>query len=167
MSVTAEELRVLFRYDPDTGDFTRLVAMGRRAEVGRVAGKKAARGNVAISIRCKSYQAHRLAWLYMTGEWPEHEIDHIDGDALNNRFDNLRQATSGENKQNRRRPRRDNAHGLIGAYPHARRADGSIVWRAKIQKDGKSKSLGLFNTPEEAQAAYIEAKRVLHPFNTL
>jgi hypothetical protein len=167
MAVTAEELRALFRYDPDTGDFTRLVAMGRKAEVGRVAGKKAVRGNWVISVRCRTYSAHRLAWLYMTGAWPVNEIDHIDGNPLNNRFSNLREATSAENKQNRHVARKDNKHGLIGAYLHARNADGSAVWRARIQIGGKQKSLGLFKSPEAAQAAYLSAKRELHPFNTL
>ena len=167
MAVTAEELRRLFRYEPETGKFVRLVSMGRRANVGDVAGAKSLRGSWVISVHQKRYYAHRLAWLYMTGSWPSHEIDHIDGNPLNNAFANLREATSAENKQNRHGARKDNSHGFMGVYVHARKADGSVQWRARIQTNGRSRCLGLYATPEEAQAAYVAAKRQLHSFNTL
>lgn len=163
MSVTAEELRALFRYDPMTGEFTRLGG----PYAGRVIGSKAVRGNWQIRVLGKTRAAHRLAWLYMTGDWPEHEIDHIDGNPVNNRWANLREATSAENKQNRHVARSNNSSGLIGGYLHGKAADGSPRWRARIQVGGKTKCLGLFKTPEAAQAAYLAAKRELHPFNTL
>lgn len=163
MAVTASELRALLHYNPETGDFTRLT--GRYA--GKVAGNKAVRGNWRVNLGKDVYAAHRLAWLYMTGRWPENEIDHIDGNPLNNRFCNLREATSAENKQNRHVARSDNRHGLIGAYLHGTAADGSPRWRARIQVGGRAKCLGLHKTPEAAQAAYLAAKRELHPFNTL
>ena len=167
MAVTADELRTLFRYDPETGHFVRLVSVGLRCKAGRIAGCKTVRGNWAITINYKTYAAHRLAWLYMTGQWPENEIDHIDGNATNNCFSNLREATSAENKQNRRVARKDNSHGFIGVYKHGSRKDGRDMWRARIQVDGHTKHIGCFDTPEQAHAEYVKTKRELHPFNTL
>lgn len=164
--IDAAELRRLFKYEPDTGNFVRLVAMGRKAETGAIAGSKALRGNWRISIRKHQYAAHRLAWLYITGEWPKDEIDHIDGNPLNNRFANLREANSGENKQNRRVARKDNSHGFIGVYLHGK-SRGSALWRARIQLEGKQRHIGVFGSAEAAHAAYLDAKRKLHPFNTL
>lgn len=165
--VTAEELRRLFRYEPETGRFIRLVSMGRLAGVGAVAGCLMVRGDWTISVWRKKYKAHRLAWFYMTGEWPKDEIDHIDGNAQNNRWSNLREANSAQNKQNRHVSRSDNSHGLIGVYLHGKYADGTPQWRARIHLDGKCKHLGLFKSTVAAQAAYLQAKRELHPFNTL
>lgn len=167
MAVTAEELRRLFRYDEQTGQFIRRVTIGSRAMAGTVAGSKAVRGNWKVCVWGKSYAAHRLAWLYVTGDWPVNEIDHIDGNPLNNSFSNLRQATSAENKQNRRVARKDSSHGFIGVYRHGVRRDGRDMWRARIQLSGRNKHIGCFDTPEQAHAEYIRTKRELHTFNTL
>lgn len=161
-----DEAKRLLSYDPESGVFTRLVSTGGAA-AGSVAGYVCVRGNRAISVNKKRIAEHRLAWLFMTGEWPKNEIDHIDGDPLNNRFSNLREATSSQNKQNRHKARRDNKHGLIGVYKHCVSAKGVTRWRARIQVDGAVKHIGLFDSAELAQAAYIAAKRQLHPFNTL
>lgn len=160
------DVRRLLSYDPESGVFTRLVSTGGAA-AGSVAGYVAVRGNRSISVNKKRFAEHRLAWFFMTGEWPKNEIDHIDGNPLNNRFSNLREATSSQNKQNRHKARSDNKHGLIGAYKHCVSAKGVTRWRARIQVDGVVKHIGLFDSAELAQAAYIEAKRQLHPFNTL
>ena len=79
----------------------------------------------------------------------------------------MRGATSAQNKQNRHVARRDNQHGLIGVYLHGNYADGAQQWRARIHLGGKVKHLGLFKSQSAAQAAYLQAKRELHPFNTL
>ena len=167
MAVTADEVRRLFRYEPETGRFVRLVLMGRKAAVGDVAGGKSARGAWCISVHKQRHYAHRLAWLYMTGQWPSAEIDHIDGNPLNNAFSNLREATGAQNKQNRHVPRSDNAHGFMGVYRHGSRKDGRAMWRARVQLNGRQKHVGCFDTPEKANEAYLQAKRELHPFNTL
>lgn len=166
INFTAQRLRELLHYDPETGVFTYLVKRGI-CMPGTVAGSKMIRGNHSIGLEYRRYASHRLAWLYMTGEWPQQEIDHIDGDALNNKWSNLRLATSGQNKQNQHRPRRDNTSGYMGVYRHGVTHDGSPIWRARIDIDGKRKHLGLFDSPELAYSAYLNAKRHLHPFGNL
>ena len=166
MLVTLSEARELLSYDPETGHFTRLVSAGGVAK-GSLAGCVMVRGDRTVSINKKRIKEHRLAWLFMTGDWPKEEIDHIDGNPQNNRFSNLREATSAQNKQNRHIARKDNLHGLIGVCKHGASKDGSPVWRARIQVDGKCKHIGLFDSAEKAQSAYLNAKRELHLFNTL
>ena len=88
------------------------------------------------------------------------EVDHIDGNGLNNRRSNLRLATHAENGRNAR-IRSDNTSGFKGVFQHKR--DGS--WRAQIHVDGRNKYLGVFRTPEDAHAAYVQAAANLHgPF---
>lgn len=160
--LTAARLREVLHYEPLTGVFTRRIdvvgAHGAvRFRAGEVAGCADARGYRKIGIAQCRYQAHRLAWLYMTGSWPAKNIDHIDGDGLNNRFANLRDVAQGVNVQNRQRVSARNATGLLGAY---RSKLGYTT--AKIVADGRRIYLGSFATAEEAHAAYLEAKRKLH-----
>ncbi len=165
-NLTAQRLRELLHYDPETGVFTYRVKRGI-CMPGNEAGCPMKRGNHSIGLEYGRYATHRLAWLYMTGEWPTKEIDHLDGNPLNNRWDNLRLATSAENKQNQRRPKVTNKCGFLGVCRHPIDKQGLPTWRARIQIDGKSIHVGLFNTPEEAHAAYVDAKRRLHPFGVL
>jgi hypothetical protein len=156
--LTAERLRELLHYDPETGVFTR-IARVRGTRPGAVAGSMTSKGYRQVRIDGRQYQAHRLAWLYMTGEWPADQIDHRDGDPANNRFDNLRAATHAENQQNRAPPK-NSTSGLIGASWQQR----SRRWVAQIDAGGRQVYLGLFDTPEEAHAAYLSAKARLHAF---
>jgi hypothetical protein len=105
---------------------------------------------------------HRLAWLYMTGSLPTHQIDHIDGDRKNNRWTNLRDVTTSVNQQNRRTPRSDNSCGLIGVT-----REKNNRFTASIRFEGKQRRLGTFATPEEAHSVYVEAKRRVHEGCTL
>lgn len=164
--LTAQRLRELLYYEPATGAFSYRVKRGI-CNPGDPAGSQMVRGNHGIGIDYKRYAAHRLAWLYMTGHWPAKEIDHVDGNPMNNAWVNLREADSAQNKQNRHRPRSDNMSGLLGAMAHTPDANGRPRWRARIQLDGKQIHLGLFFSPEEAHSAYVEAKRRLHPFGVL
>lgn len=166
--LSVQELRAFVSYDPLTGLFTRLVKTNRQCIMTPWAGVLTKRGNRSLCVKGSAHAAHRLAWLYMTGQWPTLEIDHINGDPADNKFANLREASSGQNKQNRHKIRSDNKHGLIGVHIHDRsKKTGLPVWRAKIHLNGKAHHIGLYNTPEEAQAAYVEAKRRLHPFGML
>ncbi|PZQ77959.1 MAG: HNH endonuclease [Variovorax paradoxus] len=154
--LTVERLRELLHYDPETGVFTWTLQPRRRAlPRGNVAGT-VQRGRVQIIIDQKSYRAHRLAWLYMKGEWPSNEIDHIDGNGLNNKFGNLRDVSTKVNQQNKRRPKAGTHLGVQGVNKVYRR------FRAKLHVEGRSLHLGYFSTPEEAHAAYVCAKRQLH-----
>ncbi len=159
--MTAQRVKELFHYDADTGLFTRFPAKNiRRGQncVGTIN-----RGYLRIKIDYKLYSAHRLAWLYVHGEWPNDQIDHINGDMADNRISNLRAATNSQNKQNARKARSDSRSGLIGAMWDSQKNK----WRAEILVDGKRKHLGYFEQAEQAHAVYIEAKRTLHPFCTI
>lgn len=163
--ITAHHLRAVLEYTPETGLFIwRFDIVGRHMRAGAIAGHHdAATGYVAIRIKGRLYRAHRLAWLYMTGEWPVAHIDHIDGNPANNRFENLRQATNQENMWNRRRPVARSKTGVLGVTMN--RHGSRYVAHIKI--NGKKTRLGSFMTAEEAHAAYVDAKRKYHPTNTL
>jgi hypothetical protein len=149
--ITAERLRELLHYDPETGVFTwRLPRRGVRA--GYEAGASRSDGYRRIQVDGRVIYAHRLAWPYMTGEWPDAEIDHINGDPSDNRIVNLRPATRSQNSANGRKPS-DNTSGLKGVSWHAR----GRKWRAQIVVNGKCRHLGLFDCPAAAHAAYLAA----------
>ena len=145
------------------GLFTYLVAMSNGPRPGDIARKLNKDGYVLITIRRWKWRAHRLAWLWMTGEHPEHDIDHRNTIRTDNRWENLRLDTDGQNLQNVRRPYANNTTGYLGvSYDKAR---GLYV--AGIRVNGRRRALGRYATPEEAHAAYLKAKRELHPFGTL
>ena len=156
-TLSAERLRELLHYEPTTGAFTRLQQRGS-AKVGDHAGCMGNHGYTRILIDGVSYLCHRLAWLYVYGIWPDDQIDHRDGNRLNNRIANLREATYTENSHNLHKAQRNSKSGLLGV------TDVNGKWGARIMSFGKQRRLGVFKTKEEASAAYIEAKRVLHPF---
>jgi hypothetical protein len=149
--ITAEELRELLDYDPEAGVFTWRVSRG-----GCVAGSKAGSpdrdGYIRVSLNKRFYGAHRLAWLYVHGEWPSHEIDHINCDSADNRIANLRPATRSQNKANTG-PYRTNTSGVKGVHWHVRAAR----WVARVQVNGREKHLGCFTNIEDAAAAYRSA----------
>lgn len=160
--LTAERVRELLNYDPDTGIFTRKVRTAQRHQVGDRADfiyiGGASPGYHRVCIDSERYQAHRVAWLYHYGEWPEKFIDHINGDRADNRIVNLRAADAQLNLENLRHARVNNACGFLGVHWHAQ----SGKWRSQIISHGKKHHIGLFVTPELAHAAYVNAKRVLH-----
>ncbi len=157
--VTADRLRELLSYDPSTGLFTWLLSTGNRAPVGAVAGS-VGKGYVDIRIDQRLYKAHRLAWLYMTGEWPEQQIDHRDLNRANNRWDNLRVATNSQNHANTR-AQSNNRSGFKGVSW----SKAANKWMAQIVRDRCHTYLGLFDTPEDAHAAYcVAAERLFGEF---
>lgn len=159
--LTVERLRELLDYDPDTGLFTWRVRTRNSVKFGDVAGCFSSTGYWQIQIDGRKHRAHRLAWLYVTGEWPTSDLDHINGIRDDNRIANLRAATRSENGQNQREPQSHNKVGYLGVHSHQGK------FRAIIILDGKKKHIGCFPTPEAAHAAYLEAKRRLHPFGTI
>jgi hypothetical protein len=158
--ITIEQLRTELRYDPVSGLFTRLVKF-KNVRVVDIAGSVQDNGYVRVMVRRELYAAHRLAWFYMTGAWPAVQIDHMNGVRTDNRWSNLREATSSMNKENQRRARRDNKTGWLGVD-----LDGD-KYRAQIQVKGRKIFLGHFGTPDEAHQAYVKAKRLVHQGNTL
>lgn len=160
--ITAARLREVLHYNPITGVFTWRVRTSTCVQVGDVAGGSGSGGYIDIRIDGRKHGAHRLAWLYMTGELPEHEIDHENTCRSDNRWDNLRDATHAQNMQNLRKAPSHNTSGFLGVSE-----DRRGLWRAQIMVGGRNKSLGYHQTQELAHAAYLEAKARLHPFQTL
>jgi hypothetical protein len=156
-----EYLREHIDYDPDTGLFEwRQSRRGIRPD-NRSAGYLAPDGRWYVTIDYHRYLAHRLAWFYVHGRWPAVSIDHIDGNPSNNRLSNLREATLGQNQQNRRAG--CGTSRFLGVHWDTRRQR----WLATIKLNRKSRYLGQFLTEEAAAEAYVEAKRRLHEFGTL
>lgn len=105
----------------------------------------------------RNYKAHRVAWLLMTGAWPTKEIDHRDHDGLNNRWVNLREATSSQNKMNQRKGTLS-LSGIRGVFLDKR--DGR--WFARVTVNGRHHHLGRFSSKEQAAIAYADAAPRLH-----
>jgi hypothetical protein len=151
-TLTQKRLKEVLNYDPETGEFTWLVSAGRRVRVGDVAGYQRPDGYCRIQIDGRNYRAHRLAWLHMTGEWPPHQIDHINGDPSDNRTSNLRPATHSQNMANSRKPRH-NTSGFKGVSWQA----AQRKWVASLKVNGRTRFLGRFDCPAAAHAAYVAA----------
>lgn len=149
--LTAARVREVISYNPKTGTFRWLsTGTGRiQDSVGWMM-----QGYHWICIDGQSCAAHRLAWLYMTGEWPAVEIDHANGDRADNRFVNLREATNSDNAKNRK-CRSDNKSGLKGVCFRKDKKDRP--WHARIVIEGRRRSLGFYSTAEEAHEVYCAA----------
>ena len=146
--ITAEEIRSVLDYCPDTGVFRWKVSVHGSRGKGAVAGYN--RGKYwGIAFRKKTYCAHRLVWLHVHGRWPVDVLDHINRDGFDNRLVNLREATPSLNQANRARPN-CNTSGFKGV---SRRTDGK-AWCASVRKEGKDYRLGFFASAEDAAAAY-------------
>jgi len=142
------ELQRVLSYSPDVGVWRRRVPCGGN-KVGDVAGRVDPDGRTRIKINGRTYSAYRLAWFYMTGEWPPNQVDHKDGDPSNDRWDNLRLATQSQNKCNGPR-QRNNKSGYKGV---SFKMDMG-KWRAAIKANGKYHHLGYFCSPSLAHLKY-------------
>ena len=157
--MTHDQLTSLLSYDPATGKF-RWKSARQRICVGELAGYiKKPKGYVYIQVCGKTYAAHRLAWFYMTGTMPTHCIDHINRDTSDNRIQNLREATHGQNRAN---SQNNNQHGLKGVRRLPWMKDTDRCWQAQITHEKKVIYLGCFYTKEEAHSAYCDAAKRLH-----
>ena len=147
-TLTAEQLRELMHYDRDTGIFTRKVSAASNARAGDVVGTTMCVGYLAVSINYKKHLLHRLAWLYVYGEWPKEQLDHINRIRTDNRICNLREATHTQNARNMSKAS-NNTSGHPGVHWRSDRSK----WWALIESDGQKHYLGCYNTIEEAIAA--------------
>jgi hypothetical protein len=156
MALTADYLREVLDYNPETGEFRWKRHMSNRRGAGQEAGCICSRsGYRLIGIKGVVHKANRLAWLYVHGEWPDRFVDHINGKTGDDRIANLRLATHQENLCNRGKPR-NNTSGYKGVHRH------QGMWRARIAVNGRSISLGLYHNPEEAHRAYAIAAERYH-----
>ena len=154
--ITAAELRRLLSYDPSTGHFTWRTPRPK-VRVGMRAGYLHYRGYRYIEIDARAYAEHRLAWLYVTDRWPEDQLDHRNRQRDDNRFENLREATNGQNRAN---SNSRNRTGFKGVSHHPWMTERP--YEARIRTKGRALSLGCYPTPEEAHQAYVEAARKHH-----
>jgi hypothetical protein len=153
----------ILHYDPDTGVFTWLKSLSYRTKVGAVAGALDGRKRGYIEIRIRGYlhKAHRLAFLYMTGEMPSSGVDHINGIYGDNRFCNLRIADQSVNCRNMSM-RKDNTSGAVGVSWDPRKGK----WYVRISTAAnRPKFCGYFHTLIDAVAhrKRLERKYDYHP----
>lgn len=158
--IEASQLHELLTYEPDTGRLTWKCRKDvlLRWNV-RYAGKEAFTairdGYKCGAIHNVGYQAHRVIWAMVYGDWPEDQVDHINGNRSDNRISNLRQADGFQNSQNAK-TRSDNTSG----YPGVTFFKGRNQWTARICVNGKKIHLGYFSTAEKATEARKEAEKV-------
>lgn len=151
-TMTAEEARQFFSYNPETGDLAWRVSPNNRVPVGRVVRAKDGGGYYQVKVQGVTYKVHRLAWLITTGCWPVSFIDHINRDRADNRIANLREATPTENQFNRDSPYRGVSY---------RKSRDAYV--ARITIDGVRTYLGYFKNVSDAERAYVRAARAHYP----
>ena len=155
--IDLKTLKSILDYDPATGIFTWRVKTSKKVVAGKQAGGINVAGYVVIGIDGKTYYAHRLAWFYMTGDWPS-QVDHEDNVKTNNRWSNLRIASHQQNVLNAKLSK-NSTSGRKGVSWHK----GAGRWSAYIILDGKKRHLGLFDSPDEAHKSYITAATAAQP----
>ena len=149
LTLSFERLREILCYDPISGIFTWKERVARCVRIGDVAGAVAKSGYRKICIKKQTFAEHRLAWLYMTGNWPENQIDHINKNKADNRFFNLREVSAKENCANRAMKA-----GVSGIpYVSPSQKGSRLPWVAKKKIGGKVRNLGYGETPLAAAIA--------------
>jgi len=148
--LTACFIRSILEYNPESGQFIWKIRPRKRTPAGSVAGF-IREGRLLIGIDGRAYRAHRLAFLWMNGVWPKNEVDHKDRNSLNNKWDNLREATRVQNLANRA-VRKNSRTGVKGVYFDPRRKK----YRASIGHGGKQIFLGHYDSLIAAQSVYTE-----------
>ena len=158
--LTQEEIKELVGYNPITGQFTSKQKLGSRSKVvGEIIGTRISRGTsvyLQVSLKKQRFYLHRLAWFYMTGE-QANVLDHIDGNGLNNKWENLRNGTQKDNNRNILLIQHNKIDQLpLGVFKHRNK------FTAAIKYNYKKIHLGVFTTIAEASQAYQDAKVLYH-----
>lgn len=154
-NLSADLVRELFLYDPLTGKITRRIKRGFRWLEGEEVGSVSESGYRYVSVNSVLYLAHRIIWLYIHGYIPDCDIDHKNRNRDDNRLENLREASRGQNNINSGL-QKNNTSGFKGAYYDKRRN----CWYAEIWVENKKKFLGRFSTASDAGAAYVAAAKL-------
>lgn len=161
--LTQARLKELFHYDPETGIFTRRVRTSRSTRQGEtLQPSPGKRGYVRFSVDYHLHMGHRLAWLYMEGEWPAEDIDHVDRNRANNAWRNLRLSTMKQNRENTG-TQANNTSGFRGVSWF--RPSGK--WWARIGHNGRRVSLGHYSDLISAVAARMAAERAMYTHSPL
>jgi hypothetical protein len=155
--LTHAYLRKILHYSVITGDFYYLKSTARRIKIGDIAGSLENTGYKRVKINSEKHQSHRLAWFWVTGEWPEKEVDHKNGITDANQWLNLREATHSQNMCNRS----INLNSTSG-YKGVSWDNASQKWHARIGLNKKRKSLGYFDNIDDAYAERQKAEKALH-----
>jgi len=155
--ITQQELKEFLHYDQDTGIFTWIKRAARCIKIGDVAGTKHPDGYVCITLSGKRYLAHRLCWLYVYGEVPENQIDHINCIRNDNRICNLRKATKAENSYNQKL-RKNNTSGVKGATWSKK----DKKWHAQFNFNNKIIFVGQFKNLQDAKHSIEQARLKYH-----
>lgn len=152
--ITAEQVREYFDYDHSTGELIWKKEPGGAKRFGTFAGTLDNQGYIAVRFKGTIHRAHRLVWLWVHGDWPDGQVDHINQQKTDNRIENLRVVSNAENRQN------TSARGctFMGDKPRKK------PWKAELTVDGVRHLLGYYATETEAKIAYYAAKREMHPF---
>jgi hypothetical protein len=160
-TLTADEVRRLLDYDPNTGVFTWRERRGGKASQGSAAGSPQTNGYIHILVHRRAYKAHRLAWLLMHGEWPQAQIDHKNRVRHDNRIANLRLASQSENSQNAAR-KKTNSTGVCGVSWYKRTGK----WSVRLYLGGQIYWCKHFACFAQAVKARRAVETEAHPFRT-
>lgn len=138
-------LKEYLEYDADSGHFYNKVSRSSNSKIGDIAGSTNKLGYVVINLLGKRYLAHRLAWLYVYGCWPDNEIDHIDRVKSNNSIYNLRDVSRSINGRNT--PVR--SHSQIG-HKNIKYDKRDRMFSVCLTINGSQRSFGRFNNLTDA-----------------
>lgn len=155
--ITQEELKQYLDYNKDTGMFTWIQKKAAWQKIGSVAGSLHHEGYIVIGFNYKPYPAHRLAWLFVYGKFPEKELDHINRIRTDNRIVNLREVTTQQNQFNLTKRQRTTSNYIGVSWNTSRQR-----YIAQIQVNKQKVYLGLFDNELDAHKAYQDAKARLH-----
>jgi hypothetical protein len=155
--ITAERVRDLFDYDPETGVLRWKKGFGG-VYSGMAVGTPNDRGYLLVRLDKRARKVHRVIWLHVFGEWPTDQIDHINGKKDDNRLSNLRSVTNAQNHQNKTCAKSKSGSRGVRERPGGR-------FEASITLNRKGYYLGIFTSIGEAEEAYKIARQRLHPFS--
>lgn len=159
--LTQQRLKELLHYDAETGIFTRKVRTANRTRVGEIVGSRHSGGYVCMCIDGNKQLAHRLAWLYVHGKFPDEQLDHINGDRSDNRLANLREANNKQNQENIGL-RANNSTGFRGVSFNTQ----SGKFEAYVQHNGRRIYAGRFEDAEQAASAAAAKRAQLFTHDT-
>lgn len=155
--LTQARLKEVLHYDPSSGVFTWMMPKMLGKPVGNIFKKDDSPAYLRIKVDQKLYQAHRLVWLYVTGEFPNGPLDHKDGDGLNNRFGNLRECTTLKNSYNAKLSKNNTS-----GYKNVFWVKAANKWRVIFRVNKKSKAFGSFDNIQDAAERAKQVRTELH-----